>query len=115
MLKQDSRDQRPNLAVSRLRRRGQAGFTLIEMLIATAIISLLAGVTVFAVGRAKDNARKNACLTERRAFETAANIASLEDHDIRSYISSTTGIYFEVSGYSSFDRSPTNPLNVNCL
>ncbi|MEI2638280.1 MAG: prepilin-type N-terminal cleavage/methylation domain-containing protein [Microthrixaceae bacterium] len=59
--------------------RGQAGFTLIEMLIATAIISILAGVAVFAVGKAKDNAHKNACLTERRAFETALNTAEIED------------------------------------
>lgn len=94
--------------------RGQAGFTLIELLIATAIISLLAGVTVFAVGRAKDNAQKNACLTERRAFETAANVSQLEGQDIRSWISSTQGQYFEVSGLNSFDRATTNPLDINC-
>lgn len=93
---------------------GQAGFTLIELLMAMAIIAVLAGVAAFSVGRARENAHKNACLTERRAFETAQNVATFEEQDIRSWISSTTGKYFQVSGFQSFELASTNPLDIDC-
>ena len=92
----------------------EAGFTLIEMLIATAIISILAGVAVFAVGKAKDNAHKNACITERRAFDTALNTAEIEDQDIAVWISSNIGKYFQVTGSRSFNVASTSPFDINC-
>ncbi|MFZ4434645.1 MAG: type II secretion system protein, partial [Microthrixaceae bacterium] len=36
--------------------RGQSGFTLVELLVAVAILAILAGTAVFAVGSLTDNA-----------------------------------------------------------
>lgn len=97
------------------RARGQGGFTLIELLMVTSIIAILVGVAVFAVGRTRENATKNACHSERLVFETASNATSLDpSNDIRSYLQTDQGLYFEVSGLQSFARTATSPLDVNC-
>lgn len=51
--------------------RGQGGFTLIELLIVIAILGILAGVVVYAVGGTTDTAKKQACKTGRQTVETA--------------------------------------------
>ncbi len=55
----------------RAARRGQGGFTLIELLVAVAILAILAGVAVFAVGNLRGSADANACKTEKDTFITA--------------------------------------------
>jgi len=60
-----------NALKTRARMRGQGGFTLIELLIVIAILGILAGVVVYAVGGTTDSAKKNACKTERGTVETA--------------------------------------------
>jgi type IV pilus assembly protein PilA len=60
----------------RAARRGQGGFTLIELLVAVAILAILAGVAVFAVGSLRDNANVNACKTEKDTFITANSAAA---------------------------------------
>ena len=53
------------------RHRGQSGFTLIELLIVIAILGILGGVVIFAVGGTTDSARKSACSIDRASIETA--------------------------------------------
>ena len=60
-----------NALKTRAQMRGQGGFTLIELLIVIAILGILAGVVVYAVGGTTDSAKKNACKTERGTVETA--------------------------------------------
>jgi len=56
----------------RMAMRGQSGFTLVELLVAVAILAILAGVAVFAVGNLTDNADTAACDTEEKTVKTAA-------------------------------------------
>ena len=90
--------------------RGQGGFTLIELLVVIAILAILAGVAVFAIGGIRENANKNACLTELSTFETAADAASIEPGDeISDYLKTPTGKYFQASGATSFVASGALP------
>lgn len=97
----------------RLACRSQSGFTLIELLMALAIISLMAGIAVFAVGRARENATRNACLSERGAFQVASDAAELDSGDIRSYLQ-PSGRFFEASGTTGFAPRATSPLDADC-
>ena len=58
---------------------GQGGFTLIELLIVIAILGILAGVVVLAVGGVSDSAQTKACEIEGKSMETAA-VAFKADH-----------------------------------
>lgn len=64
----------------RMKARGQGGFTLIELLIVIAILGILAGVVVFAVGGVNDTAQDKACEIEGKSIETAIQ-AFLADTD----------------------------------
>ena len=55
----------------RMKARGQGGFTLIELLIVIAILGILAGVVVFAVGGVQGTATEKACEIEGKSIETA--------------------------------------------
>jgi len=60
----------------RVRRAG--GFTLIELLVVVAIIVLLIGILLPALGRARDNAKRVACLSNLRQMVIAANTYTVE-------------------------------------
>ena len=60
-----------NMIEKRKQMRGQGGFTLIELLVVVAILGILAGVVVFAVGNLTDDANENACKIELRTMKTA--------------------------------------------
>ena len=105
-----------NRLYGRVRQRGQSGFTLIELLVVTSILTIMAGVVVFGVGKAKDNAASNACETERATFETAANASTVGSGDnIRSYLKQDSGLYFEVSGTNSFVAAPGSGYTADCV
>ncbi len=99
-----------------MRQRGQSGFTLIELLIVTGVLTILAGVVVFGVGRARDNAARNACETEKFTFETASNASQVEPGDnIRSYLQQDSGLYFEASGTNGFVAAAGSGYSANCV
>jgi prepilin-type N-terminal cleavage/methylation domain-containing protein len=60
-----------NMIQKRQEMRGQSGFTLIELLVAVAILGILAGVAVFAVGGLTGDSKVQACKTERDTLLTA--------------------------------------------
>lgn len=52
--------------------KNDKGFTLVELLIVIVILGILATVTVFAVRGITTDAQANACDTERKTLQTAA-------------------------------------------
>jgi prepilin-type N-terminal cleavage/methylation domain-containing protein len=55
----------------RKRNRGQGGFTLIELLVVVAILAILGGVAVFAVGGLTGDSQESACKVEYDSIKTA--------------------------------------------
>ncbi|MBC7328591.1 prepilin-type N-terminal cleavage/methylation domain-containing protein, partial [bacterium] len=54
-----------------LKRNKKKGFTLIELLVVIAIIAILAAILFPVFSRARDNARKAACLSNAKQIGTA--------------------------------------------
>jgi prepilin-type N-terminal cleavage/methylation domain-containing protein len=52
-------------------KRGEAGFTLVELLIVVAILGILAGVVVFSVAGVQNDSLANACKAEASTLRTA--------------------------------------------
>lgn len=60
--------------------RNRSAFTLIELLVVVAVVALLVGVMLPALGAARDSARRVACTVNLRSIETAHASYTL-DHD----------------------------------
>jgi len=92
--------------------RGQGGFTLIELLIVIAILGILAGVVVYAVGGSTDKAKKSSCTTERDTIDTAleaykadvgtypANLADLKPTYLKRAPNQTSDWTYDTTGGS---------------
>lgn len=57
--------------VPRVHMRPQSGFTLLELLVVTAVLAVLAGVAVLAVGRLRGTSQEVACDLDARTIDTA--------------------------------------------
>ena len=103
-----------NAIKNKSRMRGQGGFTLIELLIVIAILGILAGVVVYAVGGTTDSAKKNACKTEKATIETAAE-AFKADSVTSAYpatLAALTPKYLKSDPSANFDIQTADPLVV---
>ena len=63
-------------------KKGNAGFTLVEIMIVVLIIGLLAAIAIPSFVRARDRARANACVNNLRQIEYAKEIWSMENPGI---------------------------------
>ena len=53
------------------KRAGEAGFTLVELLVVIVILAVLAAIVVFAVGGITDKGTTSSCKADRSSLETA--------------------------------------------
>ena len=58
-------------ATMRKRRDGEAGFTLVELLVVIVILGVLAGIVVFAVGGVSNKSTRAACNSDVNTVQTA--------------------------------------------
>jgi prepilin-type N-terminal cleavage/methylation domain-containing protein len=58
----------------------KTGFTLVEIMIVVAIIGLLAGIAIPNFIKARETARKNACINNLRLIDSAIQQWALEDN-----------------------------------
>jgi prepilin-type N-terminal cleavage/methylation domain-containing protein/prepilin-type processing-associated H-X9-DG protein len=57
------------------------GFTLIELLVVISIISILAGLLLPTLGKAKEKARSSGCISNQRQIALAATMYALDNND----------------------------------
>ena len=69
------------------RRRGEAGFTLVELLVVIVILAILAAVVVFAVGGINDKGKTSACDADESSLATAEE-AYFAQHDAYAWAAS---------------------------
>lgn len=69
----------PDRACVLSHRPGQSGFTLLELLVVVAVLGVLGGVTVFAVGALGDDSQEVACSTDERVLRTAQQASLATD------------------------------------
>ena len=62
------------------KRAGEAGFTLVELLVVIVILAILAAIVVFAVGGITDKGTSSSCKADRSSLETAEE-AYFAEHD----------------------------------
>lgn len=74
-------DKNPSAFQRRLPPRGDGGFSLVELLITTAILALLAGLLLPALGSAREKGRAAMCVSNLRQLHLAATLYANENDD----------------------------------
>ncbi|HOT74706.1 MAG TPA: prepilin-type N-terminal cleavage/methylation domain-containing protein [Candidatus Wallbacteria bacterium] len=65
--------------MNKLRTKGSAGFTLIELMIVIAIIGILAAIAVPNFNRARAQAKKKSCVANMKTIEGAVELYQMEN------------------------------------
>jgi prepilin-type N-terminal cleavage/methylation domain-containing protein len=107
----------PNREMQTMRTARQylrAGFTLVEIMIVVAIISLLAAISIPNVLQARQTAQTSACINNLRLIEDAKNRWALETgHTTGDSVASTDMQPY--LGHTSSSLFPTCPLGGNYI
>jgi prepilin-type N-terminal cleavage/methylation domain-containing protein len=92
----------------------KAGFTLVEIMIVVAIIGLLAGIAIPNFIKARETARKNACINNLRLIDSAVQQWALEENKNGSDPVSVNGLtqYLNRGGTGAING--TGPGAVKC-
>lgn len=83
------------------KRREEEGFTLIEMLIVVIILGILAAVVIFGVSAFRDDSVKNACRTDAKSVETAAQAYKAKKNATPTMATLTTDGYLKAAPNTS--------------
>jgi general secretion pathway protein G len=90
-------------------RSNDNGFTLIELLIVVMILGVLAGITVFAVGKFNDDGVLAACKTDKKSVEVAAEAYYAKSAAPHTYPADAHALY--TAGYLKDDPSVNFAIN----
>ena len=102
-------------------RRDESGFTLIELLIVIIVLSILAGVVLFAVGNARDDAVKSSCKSDVKVIETAQEAYKAKFGGYGPETSLVAEKFMKVESklynvaLSGADKSPTNTYSLTIV
>ena len=88
-------------------RKGESYFTLIELLVVIAIISILAGLLLPALSRARERAHSSACLSDLRQLGYAMTQYAEENRSMKNIASDT------IAPMSRFVFGPTEKSNAS--
>ena len=89
-------------------RHGLKGFTLIELLVVVAIIAILAAILLPALHRAKENAKRVACMNNVKQLITAVHLYAGDFNNYLPYGGRGTGSYwYQFNTLGGFGNCPT--------
>src|SRR5215210_7849524 len=86
-------------------RRNKPGFTLIELLVVIAIVAILAAILFPAFSRARENARRTACISNMRQIGLGLlqYTQDYDDRNTRHYYGSSSGASDAITNYKWMD------------
>jgi prepilin-type N-terminal cleavage/methylation domain-containing protein len=90
------------------KRKGHCGFTLVELLVVTAVIAVLTGLLFPVLNRAREAARRAACMAHMRQIQMAWHLYAIDNRDFivngqaeSDYLVHNEGTPWLVGGYNS--------------
>jgi prepilin-type N-terminal cleavage/methylation domain-containing protein len=94
----------------KIRTSRKSGFTLVEIMIVVAIISLLAAIAIPSYVKARDNSQANACINNLRQIDGAAQTWALESKKTSSdpYTLSVVKPYLKLDSQGNIPNCPAN-------